>query len=71
MNLGEFRKWTKNLPDTAIVGYHAYDEGCALGTFDKDADCWIYNRNGDIVVVMNPGEDYDDRRPNDKVKVQK
>jgi len=65
MTLGEFREWTKNLPDTAIVGYHAYYKGCAIGTFDKEADCWIYDKNGDVAVVLNPGTDYDDRRPND------
>jgi hypothetical protein len=62
MTLGQFRKWTRELPDSATVGYHAYDKGLSLGTFDA-ANCWLYRRRGDIVVVMNPGDDYDERRP--------
>lgn len=62
MTLGEFKKWTKGLPDSAYVGYHAYDKGCALGTFDKEKDCWIYRKGANCFIVMNPGNDYDPRK---------
>jgi len=62
MNLGEFREWTKDMPDDTLIGYHAYYKGCALGVFKKH-NCWIYDKNGDKVVVMNPDIDYDSRKP--------
>jgi len=65
MTLGDFRNWTKDLPDSAIMAYQAYDEGCAISTFDM-SEAWIYRNEidkNDIAIVMNPGEDYDERRP--------
>lgn len=60
MTLGEFRGLTKDLPDAALVGYHAYYKGCCLGSFDM-AGTWIHRNDDGIVVAMNPGDDYDER----------
>lgn len=56
MTLGEFRKFTKDLPDSTFVCYHSFYKGCCLGTYDLD-DMWIFRTTE--AVVLNPGPDYD------------
>lgn len=64
MKLGDFRDRTKDLPDTADIGYHSCnDTGCGLSPFDPQ-DFWIFDGGQHVqFVALNPGEDYDDRRP--------
>ena len=63
MKLGDFRSRTKDLPDTADIGYHSYDNGCGLSAYDEDM-FWIFGADTpDPFIVINPDEDYDDRRP--------
>ena len=59
MTLKEFHKATRHLSDTAEICYHAYDKGCCLTTYSQD-DWWIFDGK---VVVLNPGPNYDPRRP--------
>jgi hypothetical protein len=64
MNLGEFRELTRDLPDSAEIFYHAYYKGCCLATFSPE-NVWLYPKSQETKtgVVMNPGENYDGRKP--------
>lgn len=57
MTLGEFKEWTKNLPDTTLLVYQSYYKGRRLSDYSIDR-CWIYNKNENVAIVMNPGDDY-------------
>ena len=61
MTLDDFRKITADMPGTTLVGYPAWDKGCSLSGYDKDA-IWLFNRGpGPCVLVLTPGMDYDPR----------
>ena len=60
MTLGEFRQMTKDLPDSTPIMYHAYDNGCCHALYSHG---WNYVDNENKCVVLNPGDDFDDRRP--------
>ncbi len=63
MNLGQFRELTKDLPDTANIMYHAYYKGCCLHAYTQD-DIWMYPKGKPAEhIVLNPGDDYDGRKP--------
>lgn len=64
LTLKTFRELTAHLPEDMPIYYHAYDKGCCLGGYVTE-DLWLFPK-GDAVpraVVINPGEDYDHRRP--------
>lgn len=64
MTLGEFREWTKRLPDGAVLMYPSGYKGCSLTAFER-RECWLCaeSQTGDLAVVLNPGDDYDGRLP--------
>lgn len=64
LTLKVFRQLTADLPEDTPIFYHAYYKGCCLYAYAEE-DLWLYPKGGRSVlgVVMNPGPDYDDRRP--------
>jgi hypothetical protein len=64
LTIRAFRELTSHLPDETPLYYHAYDKGCCLGSYSAD-DLWLFPKGEALVrgVVINPGEDYDGRRP--------
>jgi hypothetical protein len=67
MTIKQFREATKALPDTAQICYHGYDKGCCLLPYDK-SELWIFEGQA---VVINPGNDYDPRKPNRELSGKK
>lgn len=58
MTLDEFRQLTKDLPGDCEIMYNSYHKGCCLSTYsDVSVDKTLQ------VVIMNPNEDYDGRKP--------
>ena len=67
LTLKTFRELTARLPEDTPIMYHAYYKGCCLTTYTDD-DLWIFPKGATSMdevkaVVLNPGEDYDGRRP--------
>jgi len=67
MNLGDFRRLTKDLPDSFLMCYHGYDKGCCHITYPSDwnyigPEGWCYIDNKHKTILLNPGEDYDKRK---------
>jgi len=63
MTLGEFRQATKDLPDEVLLSYHSYVKGCSLSSYRLE-DAWTFPVDGPPkAFVINPGENYDPRRP--------
>ena len=60
MTLKQFRELTKDMPEDREIMYHSYNEGCSITPYDIEG-VWI--KEDDNALVMNPGEDYDDRTP--------
>ena len=62
---------TKDLPEDTPIGYHAYYKGCCLYHYPVE-NVWLFPKDKQDspkeikMVVMNPGEDYDDRASNKK-----
>jgi hypothetical protein len=61
MKLGEFREMTKDIPDDVDICYHSYFKGCSLSAY-KLKDFWLFEKDGNRAVVMNPDVDYDARK---------
>jgi hypothetical protein len=61
MTLKEFREVTKYLPGKTEICYHSWDKGCSLSTYDLK-ELWLYKAK-EKAIVLNPGVDYDDRKP--------
>ena len=59
MTLGEFKEWTKNLPDDTLLVYPSYYKGRRLSDYSIDR-CWIYDRNEKVAIVIAPDDDYDE-----------
>ena len=73
MKLGEFRKLTAHLPDDTPIMFHAYDKGCCHAPYPSDwnyigPEGWCYIDEVHHDILMNPGDDYDDRRPQENEK---
>ena len=51
-----------------MIGYHSYHKGCGISSFNRESGCWLYDRDGIVAVVMNPGDDYDSREMNKQFK---
>lgn len=65
MTLADFRRLTAHLPGETGLYYHAYYKGCRLSQY-LEKDLWLYPHGESAKgVVLNPGPDYDDRRPFD------
>lgn len=63
LTLGQFRELTKNLSDEIPIYYHAYDKGCCLNSY-AESDIWFFPKGQPTkAIVINPGEDYDSRKP--------
>lgn len=63
MTIQQFIDFTKDLPRETLVVYHSYDKGCSLTPYDLE-ESWSNKDIGDNgVFVINPGEDYDGRKP--------
>lgn len=64
LTLKSFRELTKDLPEDTPIYYHAYYKGCCLSAYVSE-ELWIFPKDGKLpkAVVINPGEDYDSRRP--------
>ena len=68
MKISELRKMIKDLPDDWDVMYHASDHGCCHAHYPSDWNYigpygWCYIDNEHKAIVMNPGDDYDGRKP--------
>lgn len=64
LTIGEFRKMTAELPEETIITYHAYYKGCCLRQYSTE-DVWMFpkGQTPTTAIVINPGDDYDPRRP--------
>lgn len=64
LTLKRFRELTAHLPDETRLYYHAYEKGCCLGNYIEE-DVWLFPKGEEKTrgVVLNPGNDYDGRRP--------
>ena len=64
LTLKRFRELTAGLPEDTPIYYHAYYKGCCLNSY-VESDFWLYPKGDGPKegIVLNPGEDYDDRRP--------
>jgi len=71
LTIGRLKELISDMPDDALVAYHAYDDncGCCLGNYMMD-DAWKYPKDGVLkpghtpALVLNPGGgDYDCRHP--------
>lgn len=60
MKVSDLRLLIKDLPDDYYVGYHSYDGGCGHTSF---ASGWVYVDHTHRGLLLNPGENYDDRFP--------
>lgn len=66
LTLKRFRELTAHLPEDAPIYYHAYYKGCGLQSYVEE-DLWIFPKGEPpVAVVINPGDDYDPRRPKSK-----
>ncbi len=66
LTLKRFRELTAHLPEEAPIYFHAYEKGCCLSNY-TESDLWIFPKEGaPRAVVINPGEDYDARKPKAK-----
>ena len=64
LTVKQLKNLIRELDDEALVCYHAHDGGCCLKSYDSE-DVWLFPK-GDpktTAFVMNPGVDYDGRRP--------
>lgn len=65
MNLGDFRKLTAELSDDVELMYPSLDHGCTLTNY-KPEGVWVHRDPGPLgmdAIVLQPGDDYDGRRP--------
>ena len=64
LTLKRFRELTAHLPEETPLNYHAYDKGCCLSSYIVE-DLWLFPKGEEKTrgIVINPGEDYDGRRP--------
>lgn len=70
LTIGKLRELIKDMPDEALVEYHSWEEicGCCLGNYTME-DVWKHPVDGILkpghvpALVLNPGYDYDSRRP--------
>lgn len=64
LTLKIFRELTANLSEDTPIYYHAYSKGCCLGSYVSE-DLWLFPKDDPKIrgVVINPGDDYDGRRP--------
>ena len=69
LTIGKLKELIVDMPDDALVMYHAYYKGCCLGCY-REETTWTYPKDGALkqghkpAIVMNPDEDYDPRKPN-------
>ena len=65
MTLKEFREFTKDMPEDRQIMYESYYKGCSITPYDI-SEIWI--KEDDNALVMNPGDDYDERTATNKAK---
>ena len=72
MTIKQLKDAIKDLPDGALVCYHGHDKGCCLSGYSLE-DTWVFPKDGSPAkaFVMNPGEDYDGRKPNTSTLTQR
>ena len=63
MTIKELKKLIEDMPDDALVMYHAYYKGCCLGEYRLETT-WKFPKEGmpKTALVMNPDKDYDSRK---------
>lgn len=64
LTLKLFKELTKDLPENTPIYYHAYYKGCCLNSYVTE-DMWFFPHDKELktAIVLNPGEEYDGRRP--------
>jgi hypothetical protein len=63
LTLGQFRRLTAGMADSAVVTYHGHDKGCCL-IAHRVENVWMYPKGATPThVVINPGANYDHRTP--------
>ena len=67
MTIKELKEQIEYLPDNCILAYHGWNKGFCLSEYES-RDCWTYPKNTDNIedikaFVLNPGENYDGRKP--------
>ena len=62
MTIKKLKSLIKDLPDDALVCYHAYDKGLCLSAYRIER-VWTYPKGetDKKALVLNPGKDYDCR----------
>ena len=60
MTLKQFKDMVADLPDDTLIVYHSYYKGCGYTPYSHGLN-YTGVVNGEKKIILNPGDDYDER----------